>query len=254
MKNNHAQDNLTGTSIRQEWYLRFARWLFSLDPLYPKKQHSTDPAERMYHSLRRSLRTTAKCRYNASIRLHRIGSFSFLTTTLLSLGLIFIPMIQLAEIPLAYPERVLDSLQVFFAVAVLVYSVINSTAHYETRAKSLNECGDKIKELNRKLDTEIFRARNQGTTLDLQPVNEIYSRISTASENHSRADYGLAILQATESFHVTGIPRLWLNIKVLYGNYEAYLFPAILIIAEIIIILDTLSVTHVLTGIFNSLK
>src|SRR5436190_9847680 len=244
MTNENAQDNVNKIPNHHEWYSILAIWFFSLDPL---EQRPKEPPEALY----RSFHITAKCRYNASIRLDRIGSFSFLTATILSLGLIFVPMIQLSDIPLAYPERVINSLQIFFAVAVLIYTVINSAAHFETRAKSLNECGDNIKDLSRKLRSEIYNAQGQGTVLDFQPINEMYSRISSASENHSRADYELAMLQASDSYHVTGFPRLWLNIKVFYGNLEGYIFPIILILAEVIVILDILSVTYVLTGIFN---
>jgi hypothetical protein len=244
---NDLPKDITESPSSSKWYLVSARWFFSLDPM---ERRPTEPAEVLY----RSFHITSKCRYNASIRLNRIGSFSFLTATLLSLGLILIPLIQLSDMPLAYPEQVLGILQVFFAVAVLTYSVINSTAHYETRAKSLNECGDSIKDLSRKLRSASFQAGTQGTELDLQPINEMCSRISTASENHSRTDYCLAMLQASELYHVTGFPRLWLNIKVLYGNLEVYILPFVLILAEIIVILDMLSVTRVLTGIFNSAK
>jgi len=245
MTNENVENKANDQFVRQEWYFRWARWLFSLDPMEKKP---TEPSEVLY----RSFHITAKCRYNASIRLDRIGSFSFLTATILSLGLIFIPLLQLSGITLAYPEKVLNSLQVFFAVAVLIFSVINSTAHYETRAKSLNDCADKIKDLSRKLRSEIYNARNQGTSLDLQAFNQMYSTISAASENHSRSDYGLAMLQASELYNVTGLPRLWLNFKVLYGALEGYIFSIALILAEIIVILDILNVTHILTEIFNS--
>ena len=43
--------------------------------------------------------------------------------------------------------------------ALLVYSVGNSTAKYETRAERLNECGDNMKELIRELRVAEQRAR-----------------------------------------------------------------------------------------------
>ena len=244
MTNNGTQDKTNHTLGHQIWNSELVRWLFSLERI---EQRPSDPAEVLY----RSFHITARCRFNASIRLGKMGSFSFLTATLLSLGLILIPVLQLADIPLAYPEGLLSSLQVFFAVAVLIYTVINSSAHYETRAKALNDCGDKIKELSRQLRSDIFQTKNQGTSLDLKPVNEMYTRISVISENHSRADYGLAMLQASDLYHITGIPRLWLHFKVVYGNFETYILPISLILAEFLVILDLLGITHVLTVIFN---
>ncbi len=244
MINDSMHNKTNNTDIPRKWHSKVISWLFSLDyeELLP-----TDPAVVLY----RSFHITAKCRFNASIRLDKIGSFSFLTATLLSLGLILIPMLQLASIPLAYPERVLSSLQVFFAVAVLIYSVINSTAHYETRAKALNECGDKIKELSRQLRSANYEAHNQGIVLDLKPFNEQYTKMIAISENHTRTDYALAILQAGEYYHRTGFPWLWLNAKVLWGNFESYILPLSLILSEALVILDVLRVTNIMTNIFN---
>jgi SMODS and SLOG-associating 2TM effector domain family 5 len=216
----------------------FLTWLFSRAP---HEERTTDPVEVLY----RSVHVTAKCRYNASIRLKRVGSFSFLTATVLSLGLILIPMLQLSGMRLAYPDRILSSLQVFFAVAVLIYSVINGTAHYATRAQSLNEVGDRIKELSRTLRTDYSTAKARGTRFDLKPINQRYTRISTASENHSRSDYGRAVLQCTDLYKITGLPRLWLEIKVALGHFVAYIIPLALILIEIAILLDILGATKV---------
>jgi hypothetical protein len=245
MKNRKAPAPLATDKSVNKKTSRFARWFFSLDT---REDHPTDPAEVLY----RSAHITAKCRYNASIRLKRIGSFSFITATALSLGLILIPMLQLAGIKLAYPSRALNSLQVFIAVAVLIYSVINGTAHYATRSQSLNEVGDRIKELSRKLRTDSSVAKANGKRLDLQPLNQRYTRISTASENHSRSDYGRAMLQAFDLYHITGLPRLWLHIKVALGHVVAYAIPATLILCEIVIVLDIMGVTKVLTSILSS--
>ena len=219
------------------------RWLLGRDD---PERRPTDPVDVLY----RSFHITSKCRYNASIRLSRVGSFSFLTGTVLSLGMILIPTLQVAEFPLAYPQRIVGSLQVFIAVAVLVYSVINATAHYETRAQSLNESGDRIKELSRNLRTARADAEAHGKVLDLAPFNQMYTSVSTISENHSRADYTFAKLQATEWYHITGLPRLWLNLVVIVEHAFSYLLPTALMIAEALLITDMLGITHIMTGVF----
>src|SRR5581483_6776239 len=109
----------------------FFSWLFNAGP---DRDLPTAPAD----VLLRSFHITAKCRYNASIRLRRVGRFTFLTTIVLSLGLIIAPVLQLAHLKLAYPDQVINCFQVFLAVAVLVYSVVNATAGYDTRAHLLN--------------------------------------------------------------------------------------------------------------------
>ncbi|MFW3398424.1 SLATT domain-containing protein, partial [Aliarcobacter butzleri] len=93
-----------------------------------------------------NVRTTAHCRYNASVRLQRLGKFSFFTLIFLSLGLVFIPLMQNANIKLEIANNVINMMQIFLAVAVLVFSISISTSRYELRAETLRECGDKLKE------------------------------------------------------------------------------------------------------------
>jgi len=215
---------------------RFWRWL--------QGKHQEDRATDPYTTLYRSCHITARCRYNAAVRLKRLGSFSFFTATALSLGLILIPLLQLSGIQLSYPSAVLNMVQIFLAVAVLVYSVINSSAHYETRAQALNDCGDRMKELNRELRTD---RGAQPECVDLTRMNHRYSEISTDSENHTRADYWLTTLQAQEYYHISGARRLALNLKVLAAAASSYAIPAALILLMIVVVLDILGVTAMLT-------
>lgn len=208
-----------------------------------QEDRPTDPVDTLY----RSCHITAKCRYNASIRLKRLGSFSFFTATVLSLGLILLPLLQMANIPVAYPAPVLNMLQIFLAVAVLVYSVINSSAHYETRSEALNECGDNIKELSRQLRTQ----RALQADVDMDRMNERYTDISTDSENHTRADYWLAMLQARDIYELRGLPRLRLQLKVWVAALGRYFLPAGLMLIELLIVLDTLNVTSVFTPLLT---
>lgn len=203
-----------------------------------------------------SIDVMAKSKYNGSMRLARFSAFSNLTSYILSLALIFIPLIQLTSIHLAYPEKVLDSLQVFFAVAVLIYSVNSNAAQYEARARSLKESARKLEELSRKLKIDLAYVQDNNGALDLQLFNKMYSEILNTSEDHSRGDFAYATLQTPEMLNESGLRRQWLitklSIKVRYGVIENYIFSVLLILAVIVVILDMLSVTHVLTRIFNS--
>jgi SMODS and SLOG-associating 2TM effector domain family 5 len=219
---------------------KFIRFFLSLQP---RQVTIADPAEKLLYGMT----VTSKCRYNASIRIKRLSQFSFYTTTILSLGLIFIPLVESADVQLAYPSRVLNMLQIFLAVAVLVYSVINATARYETRAERLNECGDKIKELIRELRVDISNNRTNQTPIDLQSYNRRYTDISTDAENHTRADYSLAVIRTPQYYAVTGIPWLWEYLKSYTLNAAPYLFPASMIVLEVVCILDMIGITHCLT-------
>ena len=94
---------------------KFLNWLLSSGK---RERDVRDAADK----LQLSMRTTAKCRYNASVRLHHQNKYSFFTTTVLSLGLVFIPLMQSADLRLAFKPNVLNVMQIFLGVAVMVYS------------------------------------------------------------------------------------------------------------------------------------
>lgn len=229
------------TEPQRAWYTAACFWLFSLEQ---DKSLPTDQGE----VLQRQCHITAKCRYNASIRLKRLGHGTFLTTVVLSLGLILIPMLQLAKLRMAYPEPVVNSLQIFLAVAVLVYSIISATASYGTRARVLNDCADRIKHLGAELRT----ARKAGNP-DLVQFSEKYHNITRDSEMHSRADYALAKLQATDQFNITGLKRLWNRSTVVVAETLPYLPSLGLLGIEAVLVTDLLGISAIWTPFMKAL-
>ncbi|HAN2083906.1 TPA: SLATT domain-containing protein [Escherichia coli] len=209
------------------------KWIFSLNPV---EAVVNDPTQKLLNSMR----VTSKCRYNASIRLKRQSQLSFFSTTVLSLGLILIPLLQNADIHLHLPLKVLNMLQIFLAVSVLVYSVIIGTAHYEIRSKQLNECGDKIKDLIRKL-------RLGNNKEELSTYIQMYDSVSTESENHARVDFLLASLEMKTDYKYTGLLRFWLYIRSIFLYIFPWLIPLTLVLSEIIFICDMVGVTYIST-------
>ncbi|WP_197017030.1 SLATT domain-containing protein [Bibersteinia trehalosi] len=142
-----------------------------------------------------SIRVTAKCRFNAAERLKRQSKFAFFTTTILSLGLIFIPLMQNAGIKLEFPTNVLNTMSIFLAVAVLVYSVVIGTARYEARADKLTQCGDNLKDLSRELDNQ-----SENSSINITDLEKKYSHLISDTENHTRTDYLAATLEMRRDF------------------------------------------------------
>jgi hypothetical protein len=196
--------------------------------------------------LQMSMRVTAKSRYNAAVRLQHQGRFSFLTTVVFSLGLIFIPLLQNADVRLALQPAVLNMMQVFLAVAVLVYSVVIGTARYEVRAENLTECGDKLKELIREMDRE-REERGQIGAQSLASYQTRYSDIVTDSENHTRSDYYIATLEMRNDYFITGLPWLKTFAFAHASRGIAYVVPMLMIVVEVALISDMLGAT----GIFS---
>lgn len=224
---------------------RFLDWLLCLGD---RERPVKDAAEK----LQMSMRTTAKCRYNASVRLQHQGKFAFFTTTVLSLGLVFIPLMQNAGVPLAFASNVLNMMQIFLGVSVLVYSVVIGTARYEVRSTQLNECGDKLKELIRELDKE--REIHSSSTIPSERLTEFqkrYSDIVTDVENHVRNDYRFATLEMVRDYYIRGLPRLKLIIEAHSLRAVSYVLPAILMLMEIVFITDMMGATSVFTDYLN---
>lgn len=223
---------------------KFITWLCSNGK---RERDVADAAEK----LQMSMRTTAKCRYNASVRLHHQGVFSFFTTTLLSLGLVFIPLMQNAGVPLAFKPNVLNMMQIFLGVAVLVYSVVIGTARYDTRATQLTECGDKLKELIRELDKEREAGGGSIPPAKLADFQKRYSDIVTDVENHERNDYRFATLEMVNDYFISGIPRMKLYFEAHAVRAFDFLIPLLLIVLEIIFITDMIGASEILTSYLN---
>lgn len=173
---------------------KFFVWLFCLQP---ESDTITDPFRRLLLSMN----VTAKSRFNASMRLRSKSAISFYTTTTLSLGLILIPLLQNSDIQLAFHSKALNMMQIFLAVAILVYSIINSKAGYDVRSEKLNMCGDRIKEISRELDSKLAAGENP----DYKEYLDKYDEVVRDSENHTRPDYLQTKLQLKRYYKITGL-------------------------------------------------
>lgn len=231
--------------LMRNFGIAFWHWLLCLNE---RERPIKDAAEK----LQMSMRTTAKCRYNAAVRLQHQSKYAVFTTTFLSLGLVFIPLMQNAGVPLAFRPNVLNMMQIFLGVSVLVYSVVIGTARYEIRSTQLTECGDKLKELIRELD----KGREESTDSLIMPgkLSEFqmrYSDIFTDVENHNRNDYRFATLEMIRDYFVTGLPRLKLFMEAHAIRAFSFVLPTILLIFEVIFITDMIGATSVLPKYLN---
>ncbi|EJB8418007.1 TPA: SLATT domain-containing protein [Vibrio vulnificus] len=225
---------------------KFFSWLFALDINERKDKNAVE-------KLKMSMRATAKCRYFAAARLQRQARFSFFTTTVLSLGLIFIPLMQSSGVKLAYDTNVLGMMQIFLAVSVLVYSVVIATARYDVRAEKLTECGDKLKELIRAIDREVD-AQKSMPDAELRVYQDRYSDISTDTENHISSDYKFAMLEMTRDYKITGIKRVQVWLAALLQSSIPLTLPAILLVIEVAFITDMVGASEVFTTYLNGVE
>lgn len=204
------------------------------------------PKKNAMQKLQMGVRVTAKCRFNASERLQRQGRFAFFTNTFLSVALILIPLLQNANIALRFSGTVLNMMQIFFAVCVLVYSIVIGTARYELRGENLTECGDKLKELSRDIDKA--QMNNQEITQEqYDRFNEKYSLIISDTENHTRGDYELARLEMSSEYHVSGFPRFMIWLRARSERMMPFAIPVLMNILVLVFITDMLGITQVIS-------
>lgn len=138
--------------------------------------------------LLRTMRITTNSRFEAAKRLKRINSICFLSTTLASLGLILIPLLDLAGHNKVFSSETLTVVQIFLAVCVLVYSSAISTANYSGRSNDFLQCGDSIKKLVNNFKHDMLNIKEDEKGL-LKKYNKLYAKSLKGTENHEDIDY-----------------------------------------------------------------
>lgn len=196
-----------------------------------------DPAEKLLLNMR----VTSNCRYRAAIRLAMKNEISFVATTVLSLGLILIPLLQNSGMPLKFPASVANGMQLFFAVCVLVYSVSISKAGYGIRSERLNRCGDNLKSLARELEQKI----KANSAEDVKSFSERYAIMVSSSENHDDNDYLISRLHMSRDYQIKGLKRIYLEAKSRAILFSMYVTPLSIMVLELIFLTDFIGVTEV---------
>lgn len=228
-------------------------------PLKPRDKKNA------HEKLMLSIRITAQCRFNAANTMRINNLVAFLTTTIVSLGLILIPLIQSSGIQTSFLPNVLNSTQIFFAVVILVYSVIINQAKYNVRAELFNDCGNKLKELSRKVDIAIeSQKENRTSTTDeqflsastdkLQKYYKQYDEIVTSCEHHTNNNYLKAMLRMTNDFDIHGLKYIYYCLKWFLVENVYIIVPMLIVGSELFFILDMFGATNVFPNILKQIS
>ncbi len=208
--------------------------------LSPVEREESDVAKKLLNSMR----LTSACRFNASNRLEWQGKMSFVLTTILSLGLILIPLLQNSGVKLRFEERGLNAVQIFLAISVLVYSAIIGKSRFETRSYLLDRCGNDIKDLARKLRADIYANGGDGVGgVDLERYHESYKAITMSCENHGRVDFWFAQLDLRGDFEFSCFARLVNSLRAWVSYLVPHFIPVFLMLVELILISEMLCFT-----------
>ncbi|TPS84113.1 SLATT domain-containing protein [Acinetobacter baumannii] len=141
----------------------------------------------------RTMTITADARFEASKRLVLINSTCFLTTTIASLGLILIPLLDLAGINKIFSNITLGIVQIFLAVCVLVYSTAIGTANYLVRSKEYLQCGDRVKKIIDEFKVHLIDCELKESKPNLEKYMNDYRKALEGFENHEDIDYQHAL-------------------------------------------------------------
>lgn len=190
-----------------------------------------------------SMRTTANCRYEASVRLRNYSRFNFVTSIVLSLGLVLVPLMEKSGVTLHVAEGVRWALQVFLAVAVLAYSIVIGMARFDVRAIQAEACAASIKELVREIERT---AATTGSPTDQQMADyeRRYQTILADVENHTRNDYRNAVIGMSTDYPSTGLPWLVRRLHTWLVSLLLYSIPLALMGLVIVFILEMHGVTQ----------
>lgn len=147
------------------------------------------------HELLRRTKITTKSRYRASERLEQHHKFSQWTVSLISVALVFIPLVQTFGISAGIEPIYLNATQATLAVLVLVYSLLLGQENFISRAQAMHRNGVELGRFARKLagkgdvvsDEEYFA------------LAEEYYNILEKYENHKPVDYLYTRLTETPS-------------------------------------------------------
>lgn len=139
---------------------------------------------RLYELLRRT-KITTKSRYRASERLELHNKLSQWTVSLISVALVFIPLVQTFGISAGIEVIYLNATQATLAILVLVYSLLLGQENFISRAQAMHRNGVELGRFARKLagkgeavpDEEYFS------------LAEKYYDILEKYENHKPIDY-----------------------------------------------------------------
>ena len=154
----------------------------------------------------------------------------------------------MAQISKNFSPEVLASMQVFLAVAVLVYSMNLNSAQYDLRIQELLNCANEIKKLIRNIEEDL---KNQPIK-DLKEYKKEYSLILEKVENHENCDFFLSQLEMPLDYKFTGIKRVIKKFKANFQKFSPLLLPASLLFFEAIFILDMVDATKILTSLHSS--
>jgi hypothetical protein len=165
---------------------------------------------------------TAVCRFFAHVRLRDHHNASLWTITFFSMGLIFVPLIQIFELETRFTTNYTNFIQVVLAIVILVISVMLNMTNFSVRADKMHQCGMILNAFVRRIHRHIVESSTPEIYEEL--VKE-YDAILQRYENHSPIDYLFAKNHLTGSYQNPWYFPIYIRVR-----YAFQFFPYLLLL------------------------
>jgi hypothetical protein len=161
--------------------------------------------EDSFINLYKKIDATSKTRFNASRRLRLHSKFTTFTVVIISLGLILVSLMQAFDLGNNIESKLVGLMQVFSAVAVLVYSLLTDKNDYSNLSEKMYSCASQLGELKQKVHPDLDGAHDQAKyDVFLDDYHKVLKLYETHAINDFRGDYFRAKLEMPENYEVKG--------------------------------------------------
>lgn len=175
--------------------------------------------EESLSNLYKKVDATSKTRFHAARRLRLHSKSSTCVVVLISLALILISLMQAYHLGNNITSNLIGLIQVFSAIAVLVYSLLIDKHDYSNLSEKMYSCASKLGELKQKIHPHLELAHvpklYKQFRKDYHGILKLYE---THSNNDFRGDYTRAKLEMPENYTIKGCD--WWKAKAhVYWSY-----------------------------------
>ncbi len=177
-----------------------------------------------YKYLHKRVLVTSKARYEASRRLKLHSWCSQWTLTFLAVGQIILSLLYTFKIyNTDIPDTQINMASLFFAIAVLAYSLLLGMGDFSARSSNIHQCGLQLAELSRELHYKITQGVASTEPEYLNFVSRYYACLNR-HENHTSPDYFIAKLDyLTEIGNSPSVyERMKIKTKIIFYSFFGF--------------------------------
>ena len=169
-------------------------------------------------------------RFHASRRLKLHSKCATYTVVLISLGLILLSLMQAYGLGNHIQSKLIGLIQVFSAIAVLVYSLLIDKNDYSSLSEKMYSCASRLGELKQKIHPHLGKDHDEKIYTEfLTEYHGILKLFETHSNNDFRGDYTRAKLEMPENYKIEGWD--WCTAKIhVYWTYALDFLSYLLVI------------------------